>query len=37
MKVTIEEIDGKLKYKYEYFDVKGNPIDFKALESSINN
>ena len=37
MKVKIEELNGKLSYKYEFFDVDGNPIDFKALESKIAN
>ena len=26
MNVIVEEIEGKLKFKYEYFDVNGNPI-----------
>lgn len=37
MKIAIEEINGKLTYKYEFFDVDGNPIDFKNMESSIAN
>lgn len=35
--VNIEEIDGKLKFKYEYYDVSGKPIDFKNLEKGIIN
>lgn len=35
--VNIEEIDGKLKFKYEYYDVSGAIIDFKSLEKSIVN
>ncbi len=30
MHVIIEEIEGKLKYSYEYFDVNGKPIDMKS-------
>ncbi|MGL2965086.1 hypothetical protein [Flavobacterium sp. XGLA_31] len=37
MLVKIEEIDGKLKYNYEFFDVDGKPIDFKSLETSMAN
>jgi hypothetical protein len=37
MLVKIEEIEGKLKYNYEFFDVDGKPIDFKSLETSIAN
>ncbi|TBX70625.1 hypothetical protein EZL74_02820 [Flavobacterium silvisoli] len=37
MLVKIEEIDGKLKYNYEFFDVDGKPIDFKSMETSIAN
>ena len=37
MFIKIEEIDGKLKYNYEFFDVNGNTIDFNNLEKSINN
>ena len=37
MFIKIEEIDGKLKYIYEFFDVDGNTIDFNALEKSISN
>ena len=35
MLVKIEEIEGKLKYSYEFFDVDGKPIDFKSMETSI--
>ncbi len=37
MYIKIEEIDGKLKYNYEFFDVNGNTIDFNNLENSISN
>lgn len=37
MTVKIEELNGKLKYNYEFFDVDGNPIDFKNMESKIAN
>lgn len=37
MKVKIEELNGKLSYSYEFFDVDGNPIDFKSMESRIAN
>jgi len=37
MVVKIEEVDGKLKYHYEFFDVNGKPIDFKSMETSIAN
>lgn len=37
MEVNIEEIDGKLNFKYQFFDDNCNEIDFKNLENSINN
>ena len=37
MKINIEEIEGKLTYKYEFYDVAGNPIDNKSLELNVNN
>jgi hypothetical protein len=37
MKIKIDELNGKLSYNYEFFDVDGNPIDFKSLESRIAN
>lgn len=37
MKVKIEELNGKLSYSYEFFDVDGSPIDFKSMESRIAN
>jgi hypothetical protein len=37
MKIKIEEVNGKLNYNYEFFDVDGNPLDFKSLESRIAN
>jgi hypothetical protein len=36
MLVDIEEIDGKLKFKYEFYNVKGEPIDLKKL-TNLNN
>jgi hypothetical protein len=32
MHVDIEEVNGKLKYRYQFFDVDGNPIDFRKIE-----
>lgn len=37
MKIKIEEVNGKLSYKYKFFDVDGNPIDFKSFETKIAN
>ena len=37
MFIKIEEIEGKLKYTYEFFDVNGKTIDFNNLEKSISN
>lgn len=37
MYIKIEEVDGKLKYTYEFFDVDGHTIDFNNLEKSISN
>lgn len=37
MKVKIEEVNGKLNYSYQFFDVNGNPIDFKSMENRIAN
>ena len=37
MVVKIEEVNGKLKYHYDFFDVDGKPIDFKSMETSIAN
>lgn len=31
MEVDIEEIDGKLKFRYEFYNVNGEPIDMKKL------
>ena len=36
IKIMIEEIEGKLTYKYEFYDVAGNPIDNKSLELNVN-
>jgi hypothetical protein len=35
MILKIEELEGKLKYNYEFFDVDGNTIDFNNLEKNI--
>ena len=35
IKIKIQELEGNLKYEYEYYDINGEPIDFKKLESSI--
>lgn len=37
VKVNIEEIDGKLNYKYDFYDVTGNPINYKSLEMTVKN
>lgn len=37
MLVKIDELNGKLKYNYEFFDVDGKPIDFKSMETSMAN
>jgi len=37
MLLKIEELDGKLKYNYEFFDVNGRTIDFNNLEKNIDN
>ena len=38
MKISIEEIDGVLKYKYDFYDVTGNPINnYKSLELNVKN
>ena len=37
MTVKIEELNGRLKYHYEFFDVDGAPIDFKSFQSKIAN
>lgn len=36
MHVDIEELNGKLKYRYQFYDVDGNPIDFKKIQENIN-
>lgn len=33
MKVDIEEIDGKLKFKYKFYNVNGEPIEFAKSEN----
>ncbi|WP_162126517.1 hypothetical protein [Flavobacterium phycosphaerae] len=37
MLLKIDEVEGKLKYNYEFFDVDGKTIDFSNLEKSIAN
>lgn len=34
--VDIEEIEGKLNFKYEFYNVNGEPIDLKKLTNPIN-
>lgn len=36
MHVDIEELNGKLKYRYQFYDVDGQPIDFKKIQENIN-
>ena len=35
MHVDIEELNGKLKYRYQFYDVEGNPIDFRKMEEKV--
>jgi len=35
IKVKIQELEGNLKYNYDYYDINGKLIDFNKLESSI--
>ncbi len=35
MHVDIEELNGKLKYRYQFYDVDGKPIDFKKIQENI--
>ena len=37
MKIKIDEVDGKLSYKYDFYDVSGNPIENKGLEMTVKN
>ena len=37
MHVRIDEVDGKLKYSYDYFDIDGKTLDLPTLEKAINN
>jgi hypothetical protein len=37
VKINIEEIDGKLSYKYDFYDVSGNPINYKSIEMNLSN
>lgn len=37
VKINIEEIDGKLSYKYDFYDVTGNPINYKSLGMTVKN
>ena len=34
MKVDIEEVDGKLKFKYTFYNVNGEPINFNKAENT---
>lgn len=34
MKIDIEEVDGKLKFKYKFYTVNGEPIDFNKSENT---
>jgi hypothetical protein len=34
MHVDIEELNGKLKYRYQFYDVEGKPIDFRNIEEN---
>jgi Txe/YoeB family toxin of Txe-Axe toxin-antitoxin module len=34
MKVDIEEVDGKLKFKYKFYNVNGEPINFNKAENT---
>lgn len=36
MHVDIEELNGKLKYRYQFYDSEGKPIDFRKIEENIN-
>ncbi len=35
MHVDIEELNGKLKYRYQFFDAEGNPIDFRKMKDKV--
>ena len=35
MHVDIEELNGKLKYRYQFYDVDGKPIDLRNIEQNI--
>ena len=34
MHVDIEELNGKLKYRYQFYDVEGKPIDLRNIEEN---
>jgi hypothetical protein len=34
MHIDIEELNGKLKYRYQFFDVDGKPINFQKMEEN---
>ncbi len=36
MHVDIEELQGKLKYRYQFYDIDGKAIDFKKVEDKMN-
>ena len=35
MHVDIEELNGKLKYRYQFYDIGGKAIDFKKVEEKM--
>lgn len=35
MHVDIEELNGKLKYRYKFYDISGKELDLKALEKNV--
>jgi hypothetical protein len=35
MHVDIEELNGKLKYRYQFYDIDGKAIDFKKVEEKM--
>ena len=37
MHVDVEELNGKLKYRYKFYDMNGKELDFKSLEENIKN
>ncbi|MBC7524167.1 MAG: hypothetical protein H7239_06990 [Flavobacterium sp.] len=35
MHVDIEELNGKLKYRYKFYDINGKELDLKSLEKNV--